>query len=210
MGAIFNNEKEKFCFYFVKSDLNELDMNKIIKIWDDFREKTKSEIAKISIEEILNGKSSTFLPFKKIMQSDIYKNIEEIKRMKITQPEFKEIVKFDKEDYFKLLNSINTDIINSREYFVQNRLHIPSKGKYKLEDYIIKNPFSSLRGECFSEDYNLDAISKDANSALEKIFFHQIASEIKLEYLEFVFTPNKPSMYSPSAKRNKIIFNGSY
>ena len=100
-------------------------MNEIIKIWDDFQEKTKTEIAKISIEEILNGKSSTFLPFKKIMQSDIYKNIEEIKRMKITQPEFKEIVKFDKEDYFKLLNSINTDIINYREYFVQNRLHIP-------------------------------------------------------------------------------------
>ena len=207
-GAIFNNEKEKFCFYFVKPDLNESDMNEIIKIWDDFQEKTKTEIAKISIEEILNGKSSTFLPFKNIMQSDIYKNFEEIKRMKITQPEFKEIVKFDKEDYFKLLNSINTDIINSREYFVQNRLHIPSKGKYKLEDYIIKNPFSSLRGECFSEDYNLDSISKDTNSALEKIFSHQIASEIKLEYLEFVFTPNKPSMYSPSTKGTRLYLMG--
>lgn len=183
-------------------------MNEIIKIWDDFQEKTKTEIAKISIEEILNGKYSTFLPFKNIMQSDIYKNIEEIKRMKITQPECKEIVKFDKEDYFKLLNSINTYIINSREYFVKNRLHIPSKGKYKLEDYIVKNPFSSLRGECFSEDYNLDAISKDTSSSLEKIFSYQIASEIKLEYLEFVFTPNKPSMYSPSTKGTRLYLMG--
>ena len=47
-------------------------MNEIIKIWDDFQEKTKTEIAKISIEEILNGKYSTFLPFKNIMQRKIF------------------------------------------------------------------------------------------------------------------------------------------
>ena len=29
-------------------------------------------------------------------------------------------------------------------------------------------------------------------------------SEMKLEYIEFVFTPNKPSMYSPSTKGTRL------
>jgi len=40
-------------------------MNTIEKIWNDFKEKTKTEMAIISSEEILNGKISTFLSFKK-------------------------------------------------------------------------------------------------------------------------------------------------
>jgi hypothetical protein len=61
-----------------------------------------------------------------------------------------------------------------------------------------------LRGECLSEDYNLDKILKETNLALEKIFNNIIALEMKLEYIEFVFTPNKPSMYSPSTKGTRL------
>ena len=207
-GSVFSKEKEKFCFYFIKPDLEESEMSEILKIWEDFKEKTKIELAIISKEDILNGKSSTFLSFKNIMQSKIYQNIEEAKNRKLIKPEFKEIIKFHKDDYMKMLSSINTDIINSHEYFLQNRIHIPSKGKYKLEDIIVKNPFSSLRGECYNEDYNLDNIFKDTNSALEKLFSHQITSEMKLEYIDFVFTPNKPSMYSPSTKGTRLYLMG--
>ena len=207
-GPIFSKENEKFCFYFVKPDLNEIEMNEIIHIWEDFKKKTKTELAIISQEDILMGKSSSFLAFRNIMQFDNPDNIEKIKKNNIIQPEYKEIIKFHKDDYLKMINSINTDIINSREYFIQNRYHIPSKGRYKLEDYVIKNPFFSLRGECFSEDYTLDSILNDTNTALEKIFTHPMTSEIKLEYLEFVFLPNKPSMYSPSTKGTRLYLPG--
>lgn len=183
-------------------------MNEIIKIWKDFQEKTKTEMAIISLEEILNAKSSIFLSFKNTMQNEIFKEFKEIRKSKIFQPEYKEIIKFHKEDYLKMLSSINNVIINKHEYFVQNRIHIPSKGKYKLEDYIVKNPFCSLRGECYAEDYNLDTIFNETNLALEKIFNNSIASEMKLEYIEFVFTPNKPSMYSPSTKGTRLYLMG--
>ena len=90
------------------------------------------------------------------MQSKTFSNIELPKKLKISHPEFKEIVKFNKEDYIKILNSINSEIINVHDYFVQNRLHIASKGKYKLEDFIVKNPFTTLKGECNNKEYNLE------------------------------------------------------
>ena len=139
-------------------------------------------MAIISQEDILNGKKSTFLAFKSTMQSKIYKNIEILKKLKITQPEFKEIVTFSKDDYIKLFNSINSEIINNHEYFAQNRIHIPSKKKYKLEDLMVKNPFITLRGECLNEDYYLEQIDKDKKSTLEKLFTHPITSDMKLEY----------------------------
>ena len=61
-----------------------------------------------------------------------------------------------------------------------------------------------MKDECLSEDYNLDSILKETNLTLEKIFNNIIASEMKLEYIEFVFTPNKPSMYSPSTKGTRL------
>lgn len=155
-APICSNEKEKFCFYFIKPVLNKIEINEIIKKWNDFQEKTKIKLTIISQEEILNRNSSTFLAFKSIMQSKTFSNIELPKKLKISQPEFKEIVKFNKEDYIKILNSINSEIINAHDYFVQNRLHIASKGKYKLEDFIVKNPFTTLKGECNNKEYNLE------------------------------------------------------
>ena len=58
-------------------------MNEIIKIWKDFQEKTKTEMAIISLEEILNAKSSIFLSFKNTMQSEIFKEFKEIRKSKI-------------------------------------------------------------------------------------------------------------------------------
>ena len=207
-APIFTNEKEKFCFYFIKPDLNETEINEITKIWKDFQEKTKTDLAIISQEEILNANSSTFLAFKTTMQSKIYKNIETTKKIKISQPEFKEIIKFNKDEYTKLLNSINKEFITVNDYFVQNRIHIPSKGKYKLEDLMVKNPFAVLRGLCFNEDYTPDQIDKETKSVLEKLFTNPITSEMKLEYIEFIFSPNKPSMYSPSTKGTRLYLMG--
>ena len=86
-------------------------------------------------------------------------------------PEYKDNIKFIKDDYIKLLNSIQIDKINSHEYFVQNRRHIDSKGKYKIEDFVIKNPFMTLRGECYDDDeYKIDQIDKDTKSSLENLF----------------------------------------
>ena len=212
-AQIFSNEKEKFCFYFIKPDIKEENddkniLNEISNIWADFQEKTRTEMAKISLEDILNGNYSTYLAFKNTMQSKIFKNIDSKTKFKISQPDFKEVVKFQKDEFLKLLNSINNEIINSNDYFVQNRIHISSKEKYKVEDFIIKNPFITSKGECLDEEYNLEIIDKDSKSALEKLFTNQIASEMKLEYIEFIFAPNKPTMYSPSVKGTRLYLMG--
>ena len=191
---IFSNEKEKFCFYFVKPDLEENDFKEIIEIWKDFKEKTKTEISIITLEDILNPNISTFASFRNVMQT---KNVKDI-----------ESKKFKKTDFINLLNSINTQINKSNEYFIQNRIHIPSKGKYKLDEFVIKNPFLSLKGECYDEDYNLEQIDNDSRLALEKLFTNPIASEMKLEYIEFIFPSNKPSMYSPSTKGTRLYLMG--
>ena len=205
----FNNEKEKFCFIFVKPELNSDELNKIIEIWDDFKEKTNSEVASISLEDILNSTSNLYEPFKNIMQSPIYKNIEKIgNRTRFYQPNFKDTIEFQKDMFQKLIKSINQEPISSEEYFVQNRIHIPSKGKYQMEDIKVKNPFLSTAGKCFSLDYTIDIIDKETKTAIDTLFSDKITSEMKLEYIEFIFSPNKPSMYSPSNKGNKLYLLG--
>ena len=73
---------------------------------------------------------------------------------------------------------------------------------------MVKNPFITLRDECLNEDYYLEQIDKDTKSTLEKLFTHPITSDMKLEYIEFIFSPNKPSMYSPSTKGTRLYLMG--
>ena len=40
----FNNKNEIFCFFFVKPELKETDLNGREKIWEDFETKTKNKI----------------------------------------------------------------------------------------------------------------------------------------------------------------------
>ena len=208
-APIFSNEKEKFCFYFVKPNLkNDLEENEIIKIWEDFKEKTKTELAIISQEDIINNNSNIYIHLKNVMQIKENQRKELSQRIKMSQPEFKEVIEFKKSDFIHLLESINEEIITIKDYFVQNRIHVASKGKYKLEDIKVKNPFLSLQGKCYDEDYNFDKIDKDSKLAIEKLFSNPITSEMKLEYIEFIFTPNKPSMFSPSSKGTRLYLMG--
>ena len=209
-APIFRNIKEQFCFYFVKPNFkSNLEEKEIIKIWKDFREKTKVELVIICQEDILNSNSNIYSPFKDIMQSESNKNNNSAKKIKISQPEFKEVVEFEKSDFIRLIQSINEEIGNEKDYFIQNRIHIASKGKYILEDIKVQNPFLVSKSKCCDEEeYNFEKIDVDVKSALEKLFSNSIASEMKLEYIEFIFTPNKPSMFSPSTKGTRLYLMG--
>ena len=66
----------------------------------------------------------------------------------------------------------------------------------------------TLRGECYDDEYKIDQIDKDTKSSLENLFANPITSEMKLEYIEFIFSPNKPSMYSPSTKGTRLYLMG--
>ena len=207
---LFGNSLEKYCFYFVlPSQCNEDEKNKIIKIWNDFKEKTKVDLAIINLQEILKGSPSTYQEFEKVMHYKMNKNLEN-EKFKTTHPEFKDVIKFDKEEFMKILSSINSEITSKQShiYFVQNNYHIPSKNKYIIEDFNIKNPFSTFKGECLDNNYNSQAISEDTKSVLEKLFSSNTTTEMKLEYIEFVFPPNKPTLYSPSTKGSKLYLMG--
>ena len=170
-SPIFNNINETFSFFFVKPELDEKELNAIEKIWEDFETKTRIKIAKISLEDILIGKPSLIIPFKEVMNSKDSNSITE--KYKLQQPDFKDIIKFNKEDYIKLLESINSVRIITNEFFVQNGIHKPSKGKYKLEDIIIKNPFLTSKGECINEESYLEQIDKDTKEKLDKFLVIQ-------------------------------------
>ena len=207
---LFGNSLEKYCFYFILPSLcNDDEKNEIIKIWNDFKEKTKVDLAIINLQEILKGLPSTYQEFQKVMHYKIEKNLE-YKNFKTSQPEFKDVIKFDKEEFMKILSSINAEITSKQShiYFVQNNYHIPSKNKYIIEDFNIKNPFSTFKGECLDKDYNSRKISEDTKSVLEKLFSSNTTTEMKLEYIDFVFPPNKPSLYSPSTKGSKLYLMG--
>ena len=207
-SSIFSNEKEKFCFYFVKPKISDEEFNEIKKIWDDFKEKTKTEMAIISEEDILNLNHQLYLPFQNTMKSKVYKNLSQKNNNGKIEIEFLDVIKFKKEDYDKVINSISEDMINSEEYFVQNKFHNSSKEQYKVEDIPVKNAFKTIRCECLNEDYTLEKIDSDTKYAIEKLFSDQITSNMKSEYLEFVFAPNKPSMYSPSTKGTRLYLMG--
>ena len=208
---MFGKDSEKFCFYFILPYLcNDIEKNEIIKIWNDFKEKTKVDIAIIiNLNEILKGLPSTYQEFQKVMHYKIIKNFEN-KNYKVVHPEFKDCVQFNKEEFMKILSSINAEITSklSHIYFVQNKSHIPSKNKYINEDFNIKNPFSTFKGDCIDNNYNSQAISEDTKIVLEKLFSSNTAAEMKLEYIDFVFPPNKPSLYSPSTKGSKLYLMG--
>ena len=51
-------------------------------------------------------------------------------------------------------------------------------------------------------------MDKDTNRALEKLFNEPTSSEIKLELLDLIFSPNKPSMFSPSSKGTRLYLMG--
>ena len=78
-------------------------------------------------------------------------------------------------------------MINSEDYFVQNKVHIPSKEKYKIEDFVVKNLFKITKIESLDPENNLEKIEDDTKSNLEKLFSNPITSNMKSEYLEFVF-----------------------
>jgi hypothetical protein len=54
--------------------------------------------------------------------------VKDSKKKNIIQPEFKESIKFKKNDFIKLIESISCDIIKNNDYFVQNK-HYNSKIK---------------------------------------------------------------------------------
>ena len=207
-GPIFKNPKEKFCFYFIKSEISESDQNNILQIWKDFQRKTKVELAIFSQEDILSESPSSYEPFGTIMRKELHKIEEKNKKSILMQPDYKEIIQFDKDKFIKLLNSINNDNINDKDYFVQNMAHIPSKNKYKLENIKLKNPFMSFKSDCSDENYDSEKMNRDTKFALDKLFNSKNSTETKLEYMEFIFIPNKPSMYSPSTKGTRLYLIG--
>ena len=66
----------------------------------------------------------------------------------------------------------------------------------------------SNKVECQDEDYVNGQIEKDTIHTFDMIFSKPSSSEIKLELLDYIFIPNKPSMLSPSSKGTRLYLIG--
>ena len=62
---------------------------------------------------------------------------------------------------------------------MQNKTHIPPKGKYKIEDFVVKNSFKITKIKCLDPENNLEKIEDDTKSNFEKLFSNPITSNMK-------------------------------
>ena len=67
-GPIFIDKNEKFYFYFIKLILNEEENNIIKNIWNYFKEKTKTELATPTPDEVLYANALSFSSYWELNQ----------------------------------------------------------------------------------------------------------------------------------------------
>lgn len=93
-------------------------------------------------------------------------------------------------------------------FWLKIRLKFYLKKNIKLKTQKLNILFMSNKVECQDEDYPNSQIGKDIMHALDMIFSKPLISEIKIQLLDYMFIPNKPSMFSPLSKVTKLYLIG--
>ena len=202
---LLNNEKDKYCFFFIKSDIDEED--KISKIWDNFEKDSGYDVVKIDNEnDILIGQEYIYTKFAHVLSEKIIlteeelkkaqKNINNIENNKFYQPKYEEIYNLYKDDLDTILESLKYSYENEdKKFYIFNEKHKLSHINIKSteKDINLIHPFKikSIKGE-------------KSNNKLTKFEI----KDINLELFDNIFPPNKPSMYAPSLKGTRLYLVG--
>ena len=207
-GSFFENETDKFCFFFIKPEMQKEDEEIIVNIWENFKKETGTEISIINnIHEILNGDENIFTKFSYVLSerailtkdeiSKFEKNLNNIEG-KIYEPVYKEKVDLDKKNIENVLEYLKYSI-DDPEFYLRNKPHIPSNiNKIKEKDIQLIHPFSTKNINLTSEpdEKLLDKLSRPENKG------------VSFDLIDSIFPPNKPSMYAPSVKGTRLYLVG--
>ena len=77
----FGNEKDKYCFYFIKPEVEGENEKLILNIWETFRKETGNEVVIIkNIDDILEGEENIYTKFGFLLSEKVILSKEEIEK----------------------------------------------------------------------------------------------------------------------------------
>ena len=120
------NNKDKYCFYFIKPEIeSEKDDNKIYNIWEKFKKITGNEVVIINnFIDIINGEEKIYESFGNILSENI------------------NLTKEEKEKFSKNVNNINSKFYQSLYY-----------EKYDLDEKKLMNILGYLKYSYDDHDF---------------------------------------------------------
>ena len=201
--SLFNNVKDKFCFFFIQPNLEE-NLDIINEIWSNFKKQTGIETVVISEPlDIINGAENIYTKFSNVLSEKIILTEEEKKREInfinniegcFYQPKHKETYNLDKKmiDIFIQLLKYGSDC---KDFYILNEPHKASniESKYLEKDINIIPHFKikAINGELI----------------INKLSEMEIKG-INMDLFDNIFPPNKPTMYTPSVKGTRLYLVG--
>ena len=134
-APFFGNEKDKYCFYFIKPEMEEENSEIIINIWETFKKETGNEVVIINdINDIINGEENIYSKFSYVLSekviiseeemSKMYKNLNNIEG-KFYEPQYIEKYDLDQKSVLNVLEYLKYSY-DDPDFYLKNKNHIPS------------------------------------------------------------------------------------
>ena len=199
-NSIFDNKKNSFGFFFVhpteKGELNEEDLSYLINMWNRFKNDTDTSVISINEDNIFNVEFPLISNFASVFKK-LEPQFKELEKTINNEPFFVKNINLNVEDMEKFTKIIDN---YSKEYsiYVQNNPHSQPKKKYNNDNIKIIPSFITSN----IQTNNLNEINSILSSILNEL------KDIKINEISLAFPPNKPSMYIPSIKGNRLYIIG--
>ena len=207
-APFFGNEKDKYCFYFIKPEMEEEKEEKITDIWKTFQKETGNEVVIINdTDDIINGEENIYSRFSYVLSEKIFLTDEELAKLsknlnniegKYYEPKYIEKYDLDQKSLLNVLEYLKYSI-DDQDFYLKNKPHVPSNiNKIKEREIPLIHPFlvKSINLSPSIDEKQLDKLSKFENKG------------VLLDLVDMIFPPNKPSMYAPSVKGTRLYLVG--
>ena len=207
-ASFFGNEKDKYCFYFIKPEMEEENGDIITNIWKTFKKETGNEVVIVNdINDIINGEENIYSRFSYVLSEKVILTEEEISKSpkninnieaKFYEPQYKEKYDLDQKSLLNVLEYLKYSI-DDQDFYLKNKPHLSSNiNKIKEREIPLIHPFlvRIINLSSSIDEKQLDKLSKFENKG------------VLLDLVDMIFPPNKPSMYAPSVKGTRLYLVG--
>ena len=206
-ATFFLNEKDKYCFYFIKPQIESESEGIIQNIWETFKKETGTEVVIINnVDDIINGDEKIYTKFGYILSEKVILTDKEIKLTKslnnidgkFYEPQYKEKYDLGQKTLLNVLEYLKYSI-DDQDFYLKNKPHVSSNiNKIKERDIPLIYPFivKTINLSTSIDEKLLDKLSKFENKGAF------------LDLIDIIFPPNKPSMYAPSVKGTRLYLEG--
>ena len=199
---ILKKKNEKFGFYFIISqNLNELEKQFVEDIWKKFKDETNVNMTICEPKDIFFSDIKITETFTEVLSFFKTDYIDDYKKY---LPKFDEELIIKSEEIKKLIKLLKRKDNKDEKVliFIQNDIHFPSNEQININDINVNSNFC-IKNIKSIEDENLIV---NYNESLSIILNNLLG--INTQLMNIVFPPNKPTMYAPSSKGNRLYLLG--